>query len=136
MEHIIAFPVVAAASAGFFAGSVAMFVMVARSEFPARGLVLGCVGLLVLESALLGLAFGRSAAWMQVLDLLGVLFCWLALALRFASPRPLSWWADADTERGEPAWWPAFERAFWQHVATPREDPLRAAAARRREGRA
>lgn len=136
MEHFIAFPAVAAVSAGLVVGSIAMLVMVGRAERPARRLTLACVGLLALESALLSLAFGRSPVWMEVLDSLGVLLCLLALALQFGSPRPLSSWAEGDIERAEPTWWPEFEHAFWRHVAAPREDPLRAAAARRREGRA
>jgi hypothetical protein len=109
MEQIIAFPVVAALSACVFATALVAVVVAERRS---RWLLLECAALLAVESALLAVAFGRAAPWMQAIDALGVLLCVLAPALAFATPRPLTRWAEACAEGG---------------------DPLRAATARRRE---
>jgi hypothetical protein len=130
MEQINAFPAVAAFSAALLAAAVAAVVLAERCS---RWLSVVCVSLLALESALLAVAFGRAAAWMQAIDSLGVLTFVLALALRFATPRPLTRWSEANTADGDPPWWPAFERSFRRYTAAPRRDPLRAACTRRRE---
>jgi hypothetical protein len=132
MEHIIAVLAVTVLSVGLFVAA-AVVVVIAAAERRSCRLWLTSAALLALESTLLAIAFGRANAWMQAIDSLGVLLCVLALALQFATPRPLTSWAETDTPGDEPPWWPAFERSFRQYAAAPRRDPLRAAATRQRE---
>lgn len=117
---------------GSLASAVATLVVLVLTglERRTRYLPVARAAIALIDAVLVGVTFGRAAAWLQAVNTLAGLSGLSALALALATPRPLVSWTRSRDAASDPDWWQEFERSFWRYVDAPRVDPLRAATTR------
>jgi lysylphosphatidylglycerol synthetase-like protein (DUF2156 family) len=109
-------------------------VLVATVRRPAQRRLAGArAAVAAVSAALVAVSIvGPFERWELALACLSLLISVQALALAFGQAAPLETYVKPHEPEQDPAWWPEFERRFWNHVrrAPHEEDPMRRAVTR------